>query len=74
MRCTGCNFAPATRGLSPLEDQLFGRQLQLEDVNTFAAAEGFYELGEIRRLRGDVDGALRGVLFGPVVGRRPATR
>ena len=27
-------------------------------VNTFAAVAGFYELGEIRRLRGDLDGAL----------------
>ena len=31
---------------------------KLTDINTFAAAAGFYELGEIRRLRGDVDGAV----------------
>ena len=30
----------------------------LEDVNIWAAAEGFYQLGEVRRLLGDHDGAL----------------
>ena len=48
----------ATEDYRLIEDQLFAASRKLEDINTFAAAEGFYELGEIRRLRGDVDGAL----------------
>jgi DNA-binding NarL/FixJ family response regulator len=48
----------ATEDYRLIEDQLFLASCKLEDVNTFAAAAGFYELGEIRRLRGDVDGAL----------------
>jgi DNA-binding NarL/FixJ family response regulator len=48
----------ATEDYRLLEDRLFVASRKLEDVNTFAAAAGFYELGEIRRLRGDVDGAL----------------
>jgi DNA-binding NarL/FixJ family response regulator len=41
-----------------LEDKLSAASSKLEEVNTFAAAEGYYQLGEIRRRRGDVDGAL----------------
>jgi DNA-binding NarL/FixJ family response regulator len=41
-----------------IEDQLFVASRKLLDVNTFAAAAGYYELGEIRRLRGDLGGAL----------------
>ena len=48
----------ATEDYRLIEDQLFVASRKLEDINAFAAAEGFYELGEIRRLRGDVDGAL----------------
>ncbi len=48
----------ATDDYRQIEDKLFATSRKLEDINTFAAAEGFYELGEIRRLRGDVDGAL----------------
>ena len=48
----------ATEDYGLIEDQLFLASCKLEDINAFAAAEGFYELGEIRRLRGDVEGAL----------------
>lgn len=48
----------ATEDLRLVEDQLFVASRKLKDVNTFVAAEGFYELGEIRRLRGDVGGAV----------------
>ncbi len=47
----------ATEDYRLIEDQLFVASRKLEDINTFVAAEGFYELGEIRRLRGDVEGA-----------------
>ena len=48
----------ATEDYRQIEDRLCAASRKLKDINTFAAAEGFYELGEIRRLRGDVDGAL----------------
>ncbi|WP_148685167.1 LuxR C-terminal-related transcriptional regulator [Mycolicibacterium tusciae] len=48
----------ATEDYRLVEDRLFVASRKLQDVNVFAAAEGFYELGEIRRLRGDVDGAV----------------
>ena len=41
-----------------LEDRLIAASLALEDVNGWAAGEGYYQLGEVRRLRGDSDGAL----------------
>ena len=47
----------ATEDYRLVENQLFAVSRKLEDINAFAAADGFYELGEIRRLRGDVEGA-----------------
>ena len=47
----------ATEDYRLVENQLFVASRKLEDINAFVAAEGFYELGEIRRLRGDVEGA-----------------
>ena len=41
-----------------LEDRLLATSRALEDVNSWAAGEGYYQLGEVRRLRGDSDGAL----------------
>lgn len=41
-----------------LEDELLVASAALEDVNCWVGAEGFYQLGEVRRLRGDVEGAL----------------
>lgn len=40
-----------------LEDRLDAASRALEEVNAFAGGEGFYQLGEVRRLRGDVEGA-----------------
>jgi DNA-binding NarL/FixJ family response regulator len=48
----------ATEEYRVIEDQLFVASRKLLDVNTFAAAAGYYELGEMRRLRGDLAGAL----------------
>ncbi|HYP92828.1 MAG TPA: LuxR C-terminal-related transcriptional regulator [Mycobacterium sp.] len=48
----------ATDDYRTLEDKLSAASCNLEEVNTFAAAEGYYQLGEIRRLRGDLEGAL----------------
>ena len=39
------------------ENRLVAASRALEDVNSWAAAQGYYELGETRRLRGDADGA-----------------
>jgi hypothetical protein len=58
MRDAPAAFADGDRNYRLIEDQLFIASRNLEDINTFAAAAGFYELGEIRRLRGDVNGAL----------------
>ncbi|WP_448466631.1 LuxR C-terminal-related transcriptional regulator [Mycolicibacterium sp. XJ870] len=41
-----------------LEDELFTASSALEGVNAWVGGEGFYQLGEVRRLRGDSDGAL----------------
>jgi DNA-binding CsgD family transcriptional regulator len=41
-----------------IEDRLFAVSNSLAPVNSWAAAEGFYQLGEVRRLLGDTDGAL----------------
>lgn len=40
-----------------LEDRLGQASRALEGVNTWAAAEGYYQLGEVRMLLGDFDGA-----------------
>lgn len=47
----------ATDDYRGLEDRLTLASRALEEVNSWAAAEGYYQLGEIRRIRGDVDGA-----------------
>ncbi|MGE2715923.1 LuxR C-terminal-related transcriptional regulator [Mycolicibacterium litorale] len=47
----------ATDDYATLENQLAGASQMLESVNSWAAGEGFYQLGEVRRLRGDADGA-----------------
>ncbi|MDY6997999.1 MAG: LuxR C-terminal-related transcriptional regulator [Actinomycetota bacterium] len=40
-----------------LQDRLGVASRALEEVNTWAAGEGYYQLGEVRRLMGDFDGA-----------------
>lgn len=51
-------LAAADDDYRQLEDQLFLASAALEGVNAWVGAEGFYQLGEVRRLRGDSDGAL----------------
>lgn len=41
-----------------LEAQLLTASSALEDVNTWVGGAGYYQLGEVRRLRGDSDGAM----------------
>lgn len=41
-----------------LEERLSRASQSLEEVNSSAAAEGYYQLGELRRLGGNADGAL----------------
>jgi len=41
-----------------LQDRLASVSRSLEDVNIWAAGEGYYQLGEVRRLLGDDEGAL----------------
>jgi len=48
----------ATDDYQQLEDRLTDASRRLEDVNNWAAAEGYYQLGEVCRLRGDFDGAV----------------
>jgi DNA-binding NarL/FixJ family response regulator len=47
----------ATDDYRQLEAGLVGASQALEDVNSWAAGEGYYQLGEVLRLRGDPDGA-----------------
>ena len=68
VRRTPAATAGGHRRLPPLEDRLAASQM-LEDVNSWAAGEGYYQLGEVRRLRGDADGA-----FMAFAGRGPGHR
>ncbi|WP_099021866.1 helix-turn-helix domain-containing protein [Mycolicibacterium palauense] len=47
----------ATEDYQHLEERLADASRRLEDVNNWAAAEGYYQLGEVCRLRGDAEGA-----------------
>jgi DNA-binding NarL/FixJ family response regulator len=47
----------ATDDYGQLEARLLAASQALEDVNSWAAGEGYYQLGEVLRLRGDADGA-----------------
>lgn len=47
----------ATEDYPGLADKLRQASSALEEINSWAAAEGYYELGEVRRLMGDFDGA-----------------
>lgn len=40
-----------------LEDRLVAASRALEEVNAWAGGEGYYQLGEVRRRRGDLEGA-----------------
>ena len=48
----------ATDDLRRLEERLDAASRSLEEVNSWAAGEGYYQLGEVRRRRGDAEGAL----------------
>lgn len=61
----------ATDDYRLLEDRLVTTSTSLEDVNSWAAGEGFYQLGEVRRLRGDDDGALAAFAKARVLGIEP---
>lgn len=54
-----------------LEDKLTDASRRLEDVNNWAAAEGYYQLGEVCRLRGDIDGALAAFAKSRALGADP---
>jgi DNA-binding NarL/FixJ family response regulator len=47
----------ATDDYRLLEKRLAGASRALEEVNCWAAGEGYYQLGEVRRLCGDAEGA-----------------
>lgn len=47
----------ATENYEALENRLLAAGALLEEINSWAAGEGFYQLGEVRRLRGDAEGA-----------------
>jgi hypothetical protein len=63
----------ATENCQLIEDRLVIASRKLEGINTFAAAADFYEQGEIRRLRGDVKGALAAVFEALTLGVDPPT-
>src|SRR6185436_12091027 len=50
-------LSAATDDYGLLEHRLVRASRELEEVNSWAAGEGYYQLGEVRRLRGDADGA-----------------
>lgn len=54
-----------------LENELFTASAALEGVNGWVGAEGFYQLGEVRRLRGDTDGAFAAFAKARLLGVEP---
>ena len=54
-----------------LEDRLVAASQMLEDVNSWAAGEGYYQLGEVRRLRGDAQGAFAAFARARALGIEP---
>lgn len=54
-----------------LEDELRSASAALEDVNSWVGAEGFYQLGEVRRRRGDTEGALAAFAKARILGKDP---
>ena len=54
-----------------LEDRLGTSSRTLAEVNSWAAAEGYYQLGEVRRLMGDLDGAARAFEQARTLGKDP---
>jgi DNA-binding NarL/FixJ family response regulator len=54
-----------------LEERLVAASSALEEVNGYAAAEGYYQLGEVRRLRGNAAGALGAFARARALGKDP---
>ena len=54
-----------------LEERLAAASSALEEVNGYAAAEGYYQLGEVRRLRGNAEGALAAFARARALGKDP---
>ena len=54
-----------------LEERLAAASSTLEEVNGYAAAEGYYQLGEVRRLRGNGEGALAAFTRARALGKDP---
>ncbi|ULE32013.1 helix-turn-helix transcriptional regulator [Mycobacterium sp. IDR2000157661] len=61
----------ATDDLRLLEERLDTASRTLEGVNTWAAGEGYYQLGEVRRRRGDVEGAFAAYTRARTLGIEP---
>ena len=61
----------ATDDYRLIEDRLAVASRSLEDVNIWAAGEGYYQLGEVRRLRGDADGAFAAFARARELGTEP---
>lgn len=61
----------ATDDYPGLEDRLAQASRALEEVNAWAAAEGYYQLGEVRRLLGDFDGAANAFVQARSLGMDP---
>lgn len=61
----------ATDDLPLLEGQLFAVSRALEDVNRRASGEGYYQLGEVRRRRGEVAGAFAAFARARTMGVEP---
>ena len=55
--CTDSNCSPPPTTTAGCRTGWSAASRALEDVNSWAAGEGYYQLGEVRRLRGDADGA-----------------
>jgi ATP/maltotriose-dependent transcriptional regulator MalT len=51
-------LAAADADYGHLEDQLLTASVALEGINSWVCAAGYYEMGEVRRLRGNSDGAM----------------
>ena len=51
-------LAAADADYGRLEDQLITASSALEEINSWVCAAGYYEIGEVRRLRGKSDGAM----------------
>ncbi|HET7667738.1 MAG TPA: LuxR C-terminal-related transcriptional regulator [Mycobacterium sp.] len=64
-------LSAATEDYRLLEHRLVNASRALEDVNSWAAGEGYYQLGEVRRLRGDADGAFAAFSRARMLGIEP---